>query len=279
MMNILLPTDFSENSRNTIRYALDFFVDIPVNFYFLHSSGKDVHLKEEEPIFLNGNTAVKMVFQDARKKLDEEIEASKIYSKTIAHNFHPIFENTLLVESIRKQLEEKQIDYILMGTKGASKKNRNEIGSNTSEVITKVKCPLLVIPENAKVNSIKNIAFITDYNCLYRNRIISSLLEILNLQKAALRMLHIRSQNSSLSATQTDNKGFLHYFFKDTKHSFHFLENKNVESGIQDFVEIWEIDMFAIVAKNLNLIQRLLFKPTVHPLNYQSKVPFLILHE
>ena len=36
MMNILLPTDFSENSRNAAAYALQFFKDTPCNFYLLH---------------------------------------------------------------------------------------------------------------------------------------------------------------------------------------------------------------------------------------------------
>ncbi len=280
MMNILIPTDFSKNSHNAIRYALDYFADIPVNFYILHISLKSLLYKDEDPdtegfIEFSKN---KNVIQTPLAMLQEEIKTCKLLAKNSNHHFYALHENVLLVEAIRKHIEEKEIDYILMGTKGASKTNRNEIGSNTSEVITKVKCPVLVIPENAKFMKMKNIAFLTDYNCIYRNKVISKLSETLNLQTAALRVLHIRSQNAVLTASQTDNKGFLHYFFRDTKHSFHFLENKNIEIGIQDFVETWEIDMIAIVAKNLNFIQRLLFKPIIDS-TYQSEVPFLVLHE
>lgn len=38
MMNILLPTDFSENSRNAAVYALQFFEGVPCSFHFLHVS-------------------------------------------------------------------------------------------------------------------------------------------------------------------------------------------------------------------------------------------------
>lgn len=282
MMNILIPTDFSENSHNAIRYALDYFADIPVNFYILHISLNETICNNEEPegfFKLSENIEDTKVLQNSFAMLKEEIKACKLLSENANHHFYPLFENVLLVEAIRKHVEEKEIDYILMGTKGASKKNRNEIGSNISEVITKVKCPILVIPENARFNKMKNIAFLTDYNCIYRNKVISSLSETLGLQQAALRVLNIRSQNTVLTASQTDNKGFLHYFFKETKHSFHFLENKNIETGIQAFVETWEIDMIAIFAKNLNLIQRLLFKRIMAPISYQSEVPFLVLHE
>lgn len=281
-MNILIPTDFSENSRNAIRYALDYFADVPVNFYILHVSLHATIYKNEEPdgfFKLSENIEDKQVLQNSFAMLKEEIKTCKLLATNANHYFYPLYENLLLVEAIRKHVEEKEIDYILMGTKGASKTNRNEIGSNTSEIITKVKCPILVIPENARFNKMKNIAFLTDYNCIYRSKVISKLSETLNLQQAALRVLNIRSQNTVLTASQTDNKGFLHYFFKDAKHSFHFLENKNIETGIQAFVETWEIDMIAIFAKNLNLIQRLLFKRILEPNTYQSEVPFLVLHE
>ena len=166
-----------------------------------------------------------------------------------------------------------------MGTKGTTKINGGEMGSNTCDVITKVKCPILVIPENAKFNGIKNIAFLTDYNCIYRNKIITRLSETLDLHRSPLRVLHIKAQNTGLTAAQTDNKGFLHYFFKDKKHSFHFVENKELEIGIQDFVETWDISLVSIVAKNLNLIQRLLLRPAVKSMNYSVNVPFLVLHE
>lgn len=276
MMNILIPTDFSKNAHNAIRYALDHFAEIPVNFYILHVSPKEAGYKEDGLFELQEK---EQVIQAARRMLQKEIKTCKLFAKNTSHIFYPLYENMLLVEAIRKHVEEKEINYILMGTKGATKINRNEIGSNSSDVITKVKCSILVIPENARFNKIKNIAFLTDYNYIYRNKVINSLSQVLQLQEAALRILHIRCQSTGLNASQTDNKGFLHYFFRENRHSFHFLENKNIETGIQDFVETWEIDMIAIVAKNLNLIQRLLFKPTINSINYQSEVPFLILHE
>ena len=36
MKNILLPTDFSDNSWNAIEYALNFYKDSICNFYVLH---------------------------------------------------------------------------------------------------------------------------------------------------------------------------------------------------------------------------------------------------
>ena len=279
MMNILIPTDFSENAQNAIAYALAYFSDVAVNFYILHVSHTHTSTKEEEQeLFSDFDTEMQTV-QSTSATLREEIRKYQIRSQNPAHSFFPLHENLNLVEAIRKNVIEKEIDYILMGTKGTTKINGGEMGSSTCDVITKVKCPILVIPENAKFNGIKNIAFLTDYNCIYRNKIITRLSETLDLHRSPLRVLHIKAQNTGLTAAQTDNKGFLHYFFKDKKHSFHFVENKDLEIGIQDFVETWDISLVSIVAKNLNLIQRLLLRPAVKSMNYSVTVPFLVLHE
>ncbi|HZH69367.1 MAG TPA: universal stress protein, partial [Flavobacteriaceae bacterium] len=36
MLSILLPTDFSENSMNAIKYALEFFKYQKTEFFFMH---------------------------------------------------------------------------------------------------------------------------------------------------------------------------------------------------------------------------------------------------
>lgn len=279
MNNILIPTDFSENAHNAIRYALDYFADVSVNFYILHVSRKGIdYVNESQNEFLESDSEMQTI-QNSSLQLQEEIKTCRISAKNSGHNFFALEEDLNLVEAIRKHIAEKEIDYILMGTKGAANISENEMGSNTCEVITKVKCPIFVIPGNARFNGVKNIAFVTDYNCIYRNKVISTLSETLDLHNTPLRVLHIKSQNMGLTSAQTDNKGFLHYFFREKKHSFHFLENKELETGIQNFVETWEISLVSIVAKNLNFIERLLLRPAVKIVSYHTHVPFLVIHE
>jgi len=279
MKNVLIPTDYSENSRNAIRYALEYFAEVPTNFFFLHVSAKDQPFATpavEKPT-MEGNIQTEL--ENSLQFLLKEIQIYKEASTNAQHSFTALKENSLLVEAIRRHILEQEIDIIFMGTKGDSRSQNDEIGSHTYDVITKVKCPIMVIPEDARFNGIRNIAFVTDYNSIYRNRVINTLSQALNLHNSPLRVLHIRPQNAKLNLAQTDNKGFLHYFFKDTRHSFHFLENKNVESGIQEFVDTWEISVVALVAKNLNFIQRLMLRPSTGGFNYHTEIPFLVLHE
>lgn len=270
MKKILIPTDFSENSDNAIKFALDYYARCRATFYLLHVS------QNRLPDSVNN---ISEPVRNPEKKLEQEKEKWENYRPESRHRLMVLQGEASLVEAVRKWIREKEIDMIVMGTKGNLFSDHSEAASNTYEILTKVKCPILVIPENANFEGIRNISFITDYNCLYKNRVIQSLSEALTIHKVPLRVLNLRPQNTGLTQRQIENKGFLHFFIKDIRHSFHFMENKNVEAGIQEFFDVWDIGLVSIPAKNLNFIQRLMLRPTTPSIDYHARMPFLVLHE
>lgn len=278
MKNILIPTDFSENSKNATLYAMDYFIDCPMHFHILHVSSSPSLLTKNNRRVLQ-RSGMDEALTPASVILEEEVASFRLLRKNPDHQFSFSEMEVPLIEAIRNQVKELDIDLIVMGTKGNSGLEQDEMGSNTYEVITKVKCPILVVPEYAKMIDSNTVAFITDYNNIYRNKVITTLSAALNLHKSPLRILHLRPRKNKLTPSQVDNKGFLHYFFRDTKHTFHFLENQNVETGIQEFVDDWEITIVALAAKNLNFIQRLMLRPTSETITYHTRIPFLVLHE
>ncbi|AXT58207.1 universal stress protein [Aquimarina sp. MMG015] len=279
MKNILIPTDFSENSWNAITYALSFFEKVQCNFYFLHISpykqviGNESFFESTDQVVDN----ITLSDQEQMQLLLKRIQKLPLNPK---HYFFTIHEYIFFIDTIRKQVEEKNIDFIVMGTKGASGLKEKTVGSNTGDVITKVKCPILVIPEKAKYSKINEIAFPTDYNILYKNRILQTITEVLTINKAALRVLHIAKKEKQLTELQKRNKNILNVFLEeDIDHSFHFLSNPSIEQAVQCFVESRDINMITMVAKNLNFFQRILFHPTVEKISYHINIPFLVLHE
>ena len=166
-----------------------------------------------------------------------------------------------------------------MGTKGASGLKKVAIGSITGDVITKVKCPLLAVPENASYKRPKEIAFPTDYHIEYNLKVLDTLLGMINQHESFLRVLHVSKKGDELNKIQLANKAFLRDYFSDVEHSFHSLTGTKLETAVQCFVESRDIDMIAMVAKNLNFFQRILFRPAVEEISYHTDVPFLVLHE
>jgi len=279
MKNILIPTDFSKNSLNATAYAISLFEDKAVNFYFLHVSLME-EIDNEACYYKFSDTVLdQKVFYNPTEKLQSEIKKAKKLSTSTKHKFYSILEYVHFIEAIRKSVVENEVDYVVMGTKGASKISRDVLGSHTADVITKVKCTILAIPENAKYTPPKNIVFPTDFNILYKNNVLQTLSEVLKIKNAALSVLYVSKSEYNLSILQKKNQSYLQDYLQDKPHSFHFITNQNIDDAIEAFVENEKADMIAMVAKNLNFFQRILFQPAIEKISYHTKVPFLVLHE
>ena len=282
MKSILLPTDFSENSWNAIEYALNYFSNTACTFYLLHVNPlTQVTISE---IDYNYSTtpilAENLYTKPAKKKLNVLLKKiATHFSNNPKHAFYTINDTDFFIDAVRNQVKEKKIDLIVMGTKGASGLKKLIIGSNTADIITKVKCNTLVIPENAKFKALKQIAFPTDLLQFYGVTTLEPILENLEQFKASLKIVHINKKELNLNKDQEKNKDFLEDYFSNFNHSFSFLTNTNIEAGIEHFVESKNIDMIVMIAKNLNYFQQILFHNKVEEISYQTDVPFLVLHE
>ena len=279
MKNILIPTDFSENSWNAIKYALNFFKTTTCNFYILHVNSL-ANLVGAEIVYIPTQDAVTEAFTiPSRKKLRDVLNRIEILPPNTKHKFYRLTDYNFFIDSIRKHVDERKIDLIVMGTKGASGLKQIIIGSNTGDVITKVKCTTLVVPENAEYENPKEIAFPTDYTLFYSSETLKPLSEIIEMHKSTVRILHINKRHAILNEDQLKNKEYLEDYFSGCENSSHFLTNTNIEEAIQCFVESRDINIITMVAKNLNYFQKILFSPTVTEIGYHTDIPFLVLHE
>ncbi|WP_111684002.1 universal stress protein [Winogradskyella tangerina] len=280
MKNILLPTDFSENSWNAIEYALRFFEDMACNFYLLHVISFNHFIPVDESPSIDQTYIDNTYTIPANKKLGQFLKRiSELKMNQERHRFFTFTDVNFFVNSIRKNTKEKQIDLIVMGTKGASGLNKIIMGTNTADVITKVKCNTLAVPENAKFIPPKEIAFPTDLALTYHIQVLQPMVEVIDHFDAALRILHINKNKQPLKDELKQNLALIEDYFYNKPSSFHYLSNRKVEDAVQCFVESRDIDLICMVAKNLNYFQQILFHSRIERISYHTDKPFLVLHE
>ncbi len=279
MKNILVPTDFSENAWNAIEYALQFFSESACNFYLLHVNTASTSEDENLTYSANQQSDYELLVKPSKVRLQETLhQINESFPINPKHRFFTISDSNYMIDSIRKQVEEKHIDLIVMGTKGESCLKKLPIGSNAGNVITKVKCTTIVVPENAKFVKPKEIAFPTDFSIFCKTKVLQPISDIMETHNAAVRVLHINRFGDALTDEQQRNKDYLNDYFENYPHSFHFLTNKHIEDAVQKFVDNREINMIAMLAKNLNYFHKILFHPTVKEISYYKDIPFLVLH-
>lgn len=280
MKNVLLPTDFSDNSWNAIKYAIRFFENITCNFYVLHVNNLSHLIANDASLTMNQSYLEDTFTIPAKKKL--RLILKRISKQFPHHNnqkFYTLTDYNFFIDAIRKAVKDKHIDFIVMGTKGTSGLDSIILGTNTADVITKVKCNTLAIPENAEFSPPKEVAFPTDFLFSQDLHVLQPISDIIQRFKASLSILHITKNTEQLSQEQETNKDMLEDYFESLPYSFHFLTNTKVEDAVQCFVESRDINLICMVAKNLNYFQQILFHTRVEKISYHTNRPFLVLHE
>jgi nucleotide-binding universal stress UspA family protein len=278
MRRILVPTDFSENSWNAIKYGVELLQD-KCSIYLLHINAIPIYSGAGSSITASSSLLKESLALENKRCMEKLMERIKTLPSHKRHTFIPLILTDYFVDAIKREVQDKNINLILMGTKGASGLRQIAMGTNTGAVITKVKCPLLAIPQNASYRKLREVAFPTDFQIVYDIRVLEDLIKILTATGASLRILYMSKNSEGLSEEQQRNKDFLDDYLKEIEHSFHILKGGRLETSVQCFIDSRDIDMVAMVAKNLNFIQRILFRPAVEEISYHTTIPFLVLHE
>lgn len=277
MKRILLPTDFSDNSINAINYAITLFKDKVCTFYFLNVF-KIPYLKNEELMEHNIAELKALedeMFDESKRGLRQLIEQLPKNSK---HIFEPISNYNLFNLAIHQMIIEKDIDLIVMGTKGATGAKEIFMGSNTSDTIMRNACNVIAIPEHSSFTSPKEIVFPTDYELAYSPDDLQPLIDLSKQFDSFIRVLHF-SENDELETHQVQNKALLDTSLGDVKHEYYTLSNANFEDGVNCFVQSRaNIDMIVIIGRHYGFFERLFFKPKVRSLSFHTKVPLFVVH-
>ncbi|AMC11478.1 hypothetical protein Lupro_09460 [Lutibacter profundi] len=274
MKNILILTDFSKKSWNSILYALSLFHAGNCKFYMLHAQNiHESNFEKASPQFLNNKKS-----KDLKNQFDiliDKIENTQLKGK---HTFTPIESEKNILEATRFYVKEKKIDLIVIGTNGLCPNEKKQANSISEDIITKVKCSVLVVPMEARFKGLKEIAFPTDFTNFYEAKLLKNLTNLSNYSEALIRFLFLSKKEVTLNKEQQWNKETLHDYFKNQPHGFHVEVNQNFEVSIEKFINKMKIDLIIMAAKNLNLFEQILFRPKVTTISYYSKIPFLILH-
>lgn len=276
MKNILLPTDFSQNAFNAIEYAVQFFKDENCTFYLLNTF---------TPISYNVATlassyATMMIEEITRKNSEDrllEIEKKlKTKFKNSKHSFQKLASFNLLVNEIVTVVEERDIDLIVMGTKGATGAKEVFLGTNTMFTIKKVNCAVIVVPEEFAYKDPKEILFPTDYKFSMKNKYLKILKSICNAHGARINILNIYF-GVSLDPSQEKIKNQFEEFFKDNAHIFQTAEYVDLIEAVAQFQIKHKVNFLVMVQNKHSFFENLMFKPVIKQMVYHTNVPFMVI--
>lgn len=277
MKKILLPTDFSENSINSIKYAINLFKDIPCKFYLLNVF-KIPYLANEELMDQNIDQLTALEEEMHNNSRQEMGNVLQKIPENKNHHFETISDYNLFNLAVHQVVDEKDIELIIMGTKGATGAKEIFMGSNTGDVIMRSSCHVIAVPEDHTYRPPKEIIFPTDFQIDYDFEDLAPLISLAEMNDAVVRIVHFSEENN-LDEIQEQNKRTLNSFLVNIRHEYYTLSSSDFEEGINCFAQSrGNIDMIVIIGRHYGFFQRLFFKPKVRALSFHSTIPLFVIH-
>ncbi|HFA49065.1 MAG TPA: universal stress protein [Bacteroidetes bacterium] len=276
---ILFPTDFSATSQNAFRFALWFADKLEADIDLLH-----VVYPEAEPMDFPV-----LVARATKQKMEAAKDMVKIFMDTgmaqvqAAHplqnvpNVHADIEMGISSVLIPEVAKTDNVDMIIMGTQGEHSTLERIVGSVTSAVIRKAHCPVLVVPEKAQFEHLTTVAYATDlsetdpFHIWETGKILSPFSPI-------LRVVHIEKEaNEKKPINMKDLETFFANRAPALQINFHNIRAGNVMEELENFVNIWEVDLMVMHRPKRGFFEKLFHTSFTKKEVFHTHVPLLII--
>ncbi len=278
MKNILIPTDFSENSLNATRFAVEFFKDEECVFHLLNTYTPAIVHSRFMAATIHGGILEDNVRSDSERGLEELLNQINRNYKYPKHGFNCVSSFNLLTEEIKELVASENIDFIVTGTKGASGFEEVFLGSNTVRIIKAIReCPIVVVPEDFKYVRPVEIGFPTDFKRNFSLEVFEPVLQLADKFGSTIHIMHI-NEEEQLEKYQESNKNILREYVTSVSHRFHTMPYFASKSDvIEFFINEFGIQMLALVNYRHGFLEELVREPVVKRIAFHTRIPLLVL--
>ena len=276
MRKIVIPSDFSENAFNALKYAVELFKYERSEFYILHAYADEVFNKEgvlTQEFMEEFKSTTQKNSDDELKKICQRIN-DQFHNPR--HRFHTVSAFGLLIDEVNDLAERENADIIITSTRGKTNDRTMTFGSNTLQIIKYVQCPVLSVPESYEYSDPKKILFPTNYLLPYQKRELKLVAELARSFSTEVHMLYV-SNFSIDTYRQKNNQQAIKEHFYDVKMEYHQVSDKEKTEAILDTIEQQSIDLLILVNSRHSYLENVLYQSTLDKIGLNPKIPFLVL--
>jgi nucleotide-binding universal stress UspA family protein len=272
MKTILLPIDYSEESGNTIAYAVQLAAKAGATIMLLHLYQVPVPPSE-----------VPVVMMPAEEMHAENLKAIKAYAEELRKkhpgiNFDTCVKAVDISYGVASVAEHLHADLIIMGI-SPNDVSHFIFGHNAVNVINQSRIPVLMIPPNAKLNGMKKMVLSCDYKKLKHRDTLAPLIKLLKVYRPKLMVVHVLEDKNELPTVDAAITGLrLEHFLDGIEHSTYFPVNGVVFEGINEFAEKHEADMIVMIHHPRGFLKRLFTTQHTKEMSMHASIPVLVLH-
>jgi nucleotide-binding universal stress UspA family protein len=275
MHTIIVPTDFSDTSKNAARFAVQVAAQVPDAQILLYN------MFDRIPVGSDGSPLADE--PDARKKIMmAALEHMKGDLLTIASTKISCIaeEDSSFLDSLERLVRYQKADLIIMGITGATRLEQIFMGSNALNMIDRNVCPVMIVPPDAQFKGIKNVLFATDMKDIEKTIPVKPLQDVLKLFNPMVHVVNVDSEHYvELTEEYKRERAKLEDILKDFKRNFYFIRMYDFMDAISQFTQDNKIDVILTVPHKNSFLSSLFKTSHTKRLAYHSSVPLVAIHE
>ena len=274
MKLLLVPTDFSPISDNATKFAMDMAKAMGakimlVNMYQIPISFSEV------PLVTISLDQLKKISEDKLTELKENIE------RITTGNVHVYTQSILgeVTEEVKKLCDTLHPFAVIMGTRGVTGLGRFFLGSNSLSIIGKIETPVFVIPPGATFKPFRKIGLATDMKDVVQNMPVEEIRQVINFFNADLHVLNVDYERKHFTSYTPEESLNLDTMLSGLNPVYNFIENKDIDEGLNEFAAKNNIDLLVTLPKKHHLLEKILEKSHTRELIYHTTVPLMCIHQ
>lgn len=269
--NILVPTDFSDNSANAMHLAVSIAKGSKAKILAVHACHMPYADEHMPP------NMVQELINMHQLRSEEQMSAfiAKHQSKFDGYKIETKVVLGFAAETILDTAKHNKTDLIVIGTQGANSMEDRLFGTVTWNIIKHSNIPVIAIPICGNDIKFKNIMIPfegTDYD----NDIIFYLLKFAERYNAIVHGVHFIQDASTFNKASIDK--LQNRFRKELEAEtlqLHFPAEKNITEGIKKFATRNNVDMICMVTHNQGLFSTIFHMSVTRNIALYSQIPLL----
>lgn len=273
-LKVLVPTDFSNNSKAGIRFALQWSAQQKLELVFIHifhsvevPMRKNVDYKkflEQEGLNYKGKLErfIRNVYQSLH------IIPGK-YSLVTQYG---ISADISILDYCRKS---RDIDYICIGTRGAGK-FRKLFGTNTGNLITWSEVPVIAVPQRYRRRALTRLLYTTDLTNYSRE--LKKVISIAEPFKAKIEILHLCWPEEQLQEDNCLKALPREYRYGITMKMARANPTDSLFGNMRNWVTKSKPSLVIVFTdQHRNMLQKILFPSKAEQLSFSTTLPLLTI--
>ncbi|MGZ5134142.1 MAG: universal stress protein [Flavitalea sp.] len=275
MKRILVPTDFSETSKNAARYAVQLAASIPEASIILYNLADTLARGSDSSPLTEDKSDRFTVLQAALNNLKTDL---KDFSDTPVQTV--VEEGSSLTENLARYTRHHGIDLMIMGITGATRLEQIFMGSNALNVVNTGACPVIIVPPHAKYTPIRRVLFACDLKDVTTTVPVAPIKSVLSNFKPQLFVVNVDTDHYvEVTETYKTERAILEKLLEDYDPEFYFIRMFDFQESISAFAADREIDLILTVPRKHFFLSGLFKTSHTKKLAYHSHVPILAVPE